>query len=245
MNELSKQYDIIFFRNAFIYFTPNNRLIVLDNIAECLSPDGLFFPGISEISSVKHPLLACKNSNDVFYFQKISGVIKNYKAVENKSPVKQNEESQARELPVIKTQKPSELKTHLNVKNEDVIAILGKDEGKSNSENIMNILNERNDAENGQSRFDFSGSELAACAAYKLSVQDYRNADKAITELEKYNSDALAGFLRGEYFFSLGDEKNAWVFFEEIIRKDKTFRPTFYRITILSAQGNRDRYNYR
>jgi chemotaxis methyl-accepting protein methylase len=63
-------YDMIFFRNAFIDFSLQNRERVLGNLSAVLKEGGILFLGVSETPGVKHPSLDEKNQNDVFYFQK-------------------------------------------------------------------------------------------------------------------------------------------------------------------------------
>ena len=71
MNELpQKEYDFIFFRNAFIYFTPKSRERVLTNLAGALREGGILIMGVSETAGVQHPNLEPRNKNDVFYFSK-------------------------------------------------------------------------------------------------------------------------------------------------------------------------------
>jgi chemotaxis protein methyltransferase CheR len=72
MDELpTKEYDLIFFRNAFIYFLPSGRGRVLSNLSAVLKAGGIFFVGVSETAGVQHSELTAKNrNNDVFYFQK-------------------------------------------------------------------------------------------------------------------------------------------------------------------------------
>ena len=71
MNEIPlKDYDIIFFRNAFIYFTALNRERILTNLVSALKEEGHLIFGVSETAGVKHPELDAKNKNNVFYFQK-------------------------------------------------------------------------------------------------------------------------------------------------------------------------------
>jgi chemotaxis protein methyltransferase CheR len=72
MDELpSKAYDLILFRNAFIYFSPVSRGRVLSNLSAVLKEGGIFLVGVSETAGVQHPELAGKNlHNEVFYFQK-------------------------------------------------------------------------------------------------------------------------------------------------------------------------------
>ncbi|MCL2008016.1 MAG: hypothetical protein FWG77_08030 [Treponema sp.] len=71
MHELpSKDYDLIFFRNAFIYFTPQNRGKVLSNLSCSLKEGGILIMGVSETAQAGHTDFSAKNKNDVFYFQK-------------------------------------------------------------------------------------------------------------------------------------------------------------------------------
>ena len=71
MNVLpQKAYDLIFFRNAFIYFSSINRERLLSNLSKVLIEEGILFLGVSETAGVQYPDLEAKNRNDVFYFQK-------------------------------------------------------------------------------------------------------------------------------------------------------------------------------
>ena len=71
MNELPRtSYDIIFFRNAFIYFAPQNRDRILSNLSNALKEGGILILGVSETAGAHHADLEEKNTNDVFYFQK-------------------------------------------------------------------------------------------------------------------------------------------------------------------------------
>jgi len=69
-----KEYDIIFFRNAFIYFSRRNRGRIVSNLSKVLSEGGILLLGVSETAGAHN---ACsdagldeKNRKDVFYFQK-------------------------------------------------------------------------------------------------------------------------------------------------------------------------------
>ena len=75
MEELPASYDIIFFRNAFIYFTAQSRERVLGNLSSALKEGGILIMGVSETAGVHHLNLAAKNTADVFYFQKINSVL--------------------------------------------------------------------------------------------------------------------------------------------------------------------------
>ena len=73
MDELpGKNYDIVFFRNAFIYFLPECRGLLLSNLSSALTAGGLLIMGVSETAGVQHPKLQSKNNGDIFYFEKIS-----------------------------------------------------------------------------------------------------------------------------------------------------------------------------
>jgi len=63
-------YHIIFFRNAFIYFSQRARTQVLSNLSSALKENGFLIMGVSETAGAHHENLEPKNKNDVFYFQK-------------------------------------------------------------------------------------------------------------------------------------------------------------------------------
>ena len=65
-----RAYDLIFFRNAFIYFSPPNRERILSNLSGALEAGGTLIMGVSETAGAHHADLDDKNRNDVFYFQK-------------------------------------------------------------------------------------------------------------------------------------------------------------------------------
>jgi len=73
MEELpAKEYDLVFFRNAFIYFLPQYRERILSNLVAVLKDGGLLIMGVSETAGVHHSGIDGRNLNDVFYFQKTS-----------------------------------------------------------------------------------------------------------------------------------------------------------------------------
>jgi chemotaxis methyl-accepting protein methylase len=63
-------YDIIFFRNAFIYFLPDARKKILTNLADALQSSGLLVMGVSETAGVRHEKLKSCVQGDMFYFKK-------------------------------------------------------------------------------------------------------------------------------------------------------------------------------
>jgi chemotaxis protein methyltransferase CheR len=64
-------YDLIFFRNAVIYFSHESRARLLSNLAAALDEQGVLIMGVSETAGVNHPLLLSVG-DDVFYFRKNS-----------------------------------------------------------------------------------------------------------------------------------------------------------------------------
>jgi chemotaxis methyl-accepting protein methylase len=88
MDELPpKEYDFVFFRNAFIYFSPQNRGRVLANLSKVLREEGFLLLGVSETAGAHNVCLDAgldqKSQKDVFYFQK--------KAVHRTAAVYRNE----------------------------------------------------------------------------------------------------------------------------------------------------------
>jgi chemotaxis methyl-accepting protein methylase len=70
MHELPSTYDLVFFRNAFIYFSEQSRKRVLSNLSAALKKGALLILGVSETAGVNHSDFESKNTDDVFYFQK-------------------------------------------------------------------------------------------------------------------------------------------------------------------------------
>ena len=69
-------FDIIFIRNVFIYFTPELRHEILENMTSMLKPDGLLFISVNEIPSVSirgklTGQLEKEHEDRVYYFRKL------------------------------------------------------------------------------------------------------------------------------------------------------------------------------
>ena len=269
MRGLNKQYDIIFFRNALIYFSSKNRIIVLNDLAESLFHNGLLFLGVSETFTVKHPLLTGKHLSDVFYFQKTNNPVnpehtewemnimppeKKRQNTEKKKPENQSagkakpasakpaSEKGGPEKPAQPKPFPSK-QLELPVNFREVMVILGNEEGQPNAKKTLEtLINEKNGSTNPES---ISGAELAASAVYFLNAQDFNSADSVLLHFEKSNNGAPVLFLRGEYHLLKGNTKEAELNFEHAAGKDRAFWPALYRIASLAAEGNRTRYEYK
>jgi len=69
-------YDLVFFRNAFIYFLPRSRGRVIANLSNILKEDGILLLGVSETAGAHNACFEAgfdeKCRKDIFYFQKKS-----------------------------------------------------------------------------------------------------------------------------------------------------------------------------
>jgi len=236
MRGLEKQYDIIFFRNSLIYFSNRNRLFIINNLADSLFYNGLLFIGMSETSSVKHPLLANKNSSDVFYFKKTGTpyIYDQMGLYSSATELLKNERNTAeRQMRYTHSRREE-----IPVSCAEITEILKTDDGKINALKTLQVLTYEDPS-------TLSGSKLAAAAIYYLNAQNYEKADKIISCLEKNNSGAFTKFLRGEYYFHQGNLQEAEKFYADSSIKDKFFWPAFYRIAVIASEGNPTRYEYK
>jgi chemotaxis protein methyltransferase CheR len=242
---LDKQYDIIFFRNALIYFSNKTRLSIINSLSDSLFSNGLLFMGISETSAVRHPLLVNRFLYDGFYFQKINSLNAaiNIKApnentfIINKNEIDNHDENSPHSLlkhEAFAVQSAAEI----TISCDEISDLLKYEEGKPNAEFVVESFN-KNDIET------LTGSRLAACAIFFLNSQDFIFADKIITYMEKYNTCAYTRFLRGEYYYLQGYPEEAEEFYHEASIKDKYFWAAFYRIAVITAEGNPTRHEYK
>jgi len=239
MRGIEKKYDVIFFRNALIYFSFNNRLVVFNNLVESLYNNGYLFLGISETASANHPLLANRHSCDAFYFQKRTG--SRFPEQLDAKQKAENKPNTGAEEP-FKDERPKPQhevnKTAFHVSCKEISSILKAEDGKPNAEHVLYTL--ENEKVNS-----LSGGRLAAAIIYFLNIQKFDPADKVLSHLEKLSSCSIARFLRGEYHFLSGKTEEAEKYYQEAAVKDKSFWPAFYRIAVLACEGNRTRYEYK
>ena len=252
MRGFDRQYDIIFFRNALIYFSFKNRLSVLNNIAEALSNNGFLFLGISETSSVNHPMLASRYSSGTFYFQKITGAStivpmqKTSGNMEDKSAdlsSKNNDNTKNKKLNISLEIRRKEF----SIEPGEIASILEtfeSIEGKSKADMIMEMLLEK-------AAGSLTGSAFAACALYFLTIQDFKSAEIALSKLENNNTCAFTRFLCAEYLFLQDKFAESEQLYQEASVKNKKFWPAFYRLAVIAQlkqnteTGDRMRYEYK
>jgi chemotaxis protein methyltransferase CheR len=249
MDGIKGHYDIIFFRNALIYFSRENRLRILDSLVNALTAGGFLVLGVSETSAIEHPDLENIVLPDVFYFQKKT-------APHTVRRTKQEDKTSAigEEPPAAKITRPVERGDTLDEKNlqmgkiaghaaqpdvKEIMALLEYEDGRSNVTHITEFLEQR------EGTMKATESELIAAAVSFLGAEDFGPADKAILALEETNDSAAVSFLRGEYHYLNNDVKAAEEKYREASLKDRAFWPAFYRLSSLAAEGNRTRYEYK
>ena len=249
MRGLDEKYDLVFFRNALIYFSSKNRRAVMDNLAASLFDGGLLFLGVSETAAARHPSLASRNFSDVFCFQKIGEAAhpKSAMSLAEAGPriafpappragrlddEGANEKARSPLPPRTPADRAGARKPDPRALHGEVSAILENAEGRPNAEKTLGLVS------GGEPRAIPSGSELAAAAAYFLGTQDRDSADLVLSFLEKSDDGALSRFLRGEYHLSGGDDAEAVSSFERAAEKEETFWPALYRIASLHGEGN-------
>ncbi|MDR3237122.1 MAG: chemotaxis protein CheR [Spirochaetia bacterium] len=225
MDGLNGQYDIIFFRNAMIYFSPENREKLFSILADALSEGGALFPGVSETSSVEHPLLESKHNMDVFYFKKRGAAVQ--------APV---ENTLHKPPQSVTASKPVALKPPEEAPDPQKIAALLEDENQRGAENILSRV---------PSPAAATVNELTAAAISFLGRGEFVSADAILSVLEEKSVFAPSAFLRGEYHYRKEDLKTAEAKYQEASARDKTFWPAFYRLASLAAEGNQTRYEYK
>jgi chemotaxis protein methyltransferase CheR len=64
--------DVILCRNVLIYFRDDTVVRVIESLASQLKPDGALFVGVSESLLRFGTALACEETEQVFYYRKVS-----------------------------------------------------------------------------------------------------------------------------------------------------------------------------
>jgi chemotaxis protein methyltransferase CheR len=222
MDGLDGPYDLIFFRNALIYFSPKARSGALDSLAGALDGGGFLIVGVSETASVDHPRLENAGPPGVFYFRKkAASVVPAGKS----APVTPPAAGKKRKAAPVDIKKIGALVEH----RESLSAARG--------------ITERLDLDGGTGRI--TADELIAAAVTFLGAEELVPAGKVISVLEGMSDSAAASFLRAEYCYRNDEAEIAEEKYQEASLKDKAFWPAFYRLSSLAAGGNRTRYEYR
>ncbi|MDR3334722.1 MAG: chemotaxis protein CheR [Treponema sp.] len=218
-------YDLIFFRNAFIYFTPESRIGVLDTLAKALSPGGFLVMGISETAAVEHPLLANCYQENAFYFQKQAVLVEKIAVPSGtKQPTPEPE--------------PQRRKIALTIEPERIAELIADEEDPwPMAETILALLHTETPSAD-------MGNTLITTVIALMSREDFSRADAVLSCIERYDTSAYTHFLRGEYFYHNNRFKDAEYYYKASIHEDTAFWPAFYRVSALRAKENKVRYAY-
>jgi chemotaxis protein methyltransferase CheR len=150
MEALPGLYDIIFFRNALIYFSPESRRKVLRNLQEALIEGGSLLVGVSETASVEEGPLELAHRMGAFYFTKRTPALR--------PPEPQGE---ACREPPAPPQRPAARAARI----ARIARIMEREEGRPNARRVLEALRDKGNApDNG---------ELAAAALTLLNDADF------------------------------------------------------------------------
>ncbi|MDR0590195.1 MAG: chemotaxis protein CheR, partial [Spirochaetaceae bacterium] len=257
------RYDLIFFRNALIYFSGDKRTIILEHLADALVDGGILVFGVSETPLVIHPQLESTYTLDTFYFRKLPEGAPGTAAPPvppappapepgGTPPAAPDRKKPARAAPREDAPEPAreaspplrgpQKKTGISPAEPEGIAALIDDH-----EGGHPIVAKLPDLFGGtaEGKEPPSGDELFAGVIYLLGQGDFSGADKLLSFIEKYNNSAFTLFLRGEYHYFNHREKEAEGNYQEAAGKNAAFWPAFYRLCVLAAEGNPVRYEYK
>ncbi|MDR2402849.1 MAG: chemotaxis protein CheR [Spirochaetaceae bacterium] len=260
---MGNRYDLILFRNALIYFSADKRMLVLDHLVDALYDGGFLIFGVSETPAVSHPLLASRYNMDTFYFQKVQEGIQTAPHIKapavdrpvssSLSPAVPHTTASSTGIPrnilQQKTEKvlKSRKKPVISQAEPEGIAALTDDNegGHPIAEKVPELLGETADGTD-----TLSGNDLFAAVIYLLGQEEFTQADKLLSFIEKYpdhqsGSSAFTSFLRGEFHYFNNRRKDAESSYKEAASKNETFWPAFYRLSSLAAEGNPVQYAYK
>jgi chemotaxis protein methyltransferase CheR len=243
MEALPGTYDLIFFRNALIYFSPENRRRVLDNLIQALADGGSLFVGASETSSVEEDRLELTHHQGAFYFTRRNTPVSGSAAPQTPAPRIPEPRPPEQGSPVQRRAAPDADARSAGDPEfaAEVVRILSREEGRPNAGQVLSCL--RNGDE---TRPVPSGRELAAAALTLLNANDLPSAGMVLSCLEERGPSPVTSFLRGEFYYHSGGEISAAEEkYQEAAAEEQAFWPAYYRISALAEEGNRTRYGYR
>ncbi|MDR3114336.1 MAG: chemotaxis protein CheR [Treponema sp.] len=267
-------YDLIFFRNVSIYFSPESRVKVMNILANALVPEGYLIVGISETAGVEHPLLANCFKEEAFYFQKRAVVAVNLQKLQlpPRIPRMAPKNQEVRSLKQGLTIEPLHIAeliaddTGARLITEKTLAFLATVPGDSPSpagtskrekygralDEPDNIIDNWDNSKRGKRTPEdmvkglvCMGNELITSLIVLINQGDCFKVDQVLAFIEQYDNSAYTHFLRGEYFYLSTKPLDAESSYKRAIQQDKAFWPAFYRLASLAAPGNPIRYVYK
>ena len=236
-----KEYDIVFFRNAFIYFTSRYRSRVLSNLSAVLKAGGILFLGVSETAGVHHDGLEEKNRNEVFYFQKsVTGREPHELSFPAPDFVRSAEYPEA-DYPVEEYQKTvmprKQRQKELCFDISSVSDILSCEEKAAELTERIQLTLQDNSLSCG-----LDGNELVVSVLHLLKQGDFLKAGSVLEYLETLDDSSMTAFLRGEYFFYQDLFTEAELYYRISLIKNDVFWPAGYRLSSLSSAGALKKY---
>ncbi|MDR2314074.1 MAG: hypothetical protein LBE02_06025 [Spirochaetaceae bacterium] len=237
-----ESYDCIFFRNAFIYFSPRNRERLLSNMALALKEEGALIMGVSETAGVSHPRFDEKNRDEVFYFRRSSSAKAGVNAAGAAGLYRDPGFSgtlfgpeDAAGIPAPPEGGGGSRKQPSPGKERDIpvdaagVEDLLRDEKKAEelSERIREALEE--------SGARAGGNELVAAALFFLNRGNFAAAGGLLRVMEERSDLSFTAFLRGEYFYFQDMFTEAEFHYRISLGGDAGFWPALYRLSSLAS----------
>jgi chemotaxis protein methyltransferase CheR len=238
-------YDFIFFRNAFIYFSPRHRVKILSNLALTLKEGGLLIMGVSETAGVSHPSFDEQNQDGIFYFRKSPAVEAGLRGTAevygdpffsgtapSTGPGGRDPAEGASGSGVPGKRRPGKIRD-LHIEAPEVGKILaGEEEAAELAERILQTP----DGE------QFGGNELAAAALFLLNRGDFAGTGRILGFMEEQDDLSFTAFLRGEYFYFQDMFTEAEFQYKISLGKNAGFWPASYRLSFLACTGVLQKY---
>jgi chemotaxis protein methyltransferase CheR len=260
MEGLPGPYDIIFFRNALIYFSPEGRRKVLTALRSALTETGILVVGVSETAAVEESGLEMVHRMGAFYFaRRTRRPGPEGRRPPRREPAAPGLDAAGRPAAAVPPRLPSPREVAA-VRDPAWVAriaqVLEQEEGTPNAERVLGLLRDNGgsgDHESGEGPPSPArppvpdNGELAAAVITLLNGADLLSAGLVLSRLEERGLSPVTSFLRGEFYYHNGEEtaSAAEAKYQEAAAGERAFWPAFYRISSLAEKGNRTRYLYR
>jgi chemotaxis protein methyltransferase CheR len=224
-------YDLVFFRNAFIYFSPRNRDRILSNLASSMKEGACLFMGVSETAGVSHPLFGEENRDNVFYFRKNSAspAAAPSSAAASVALAPATVPSGKEPAPAVFRSRRAGADGDLRIDPVRVGAIAADEKAAAD---LACRIGEKM---SGDGPCD--GNELAASALFLLNRGDFSGVDPLLRFIEERDGSAFTAFLRGEYYYLQDMFTEAEFHYKISLGKNSGFWPAQYRLSSLAEAG--------
>ncbi|MDR2906348.1 MAG: hypothetical protein LBU73_10400 [Helicobacteraceae bacterium] len=200
-----RYYDLVFFRNALIYFTTEAKARALDLISGSLKEDGVLIVGVGESALEESEELAKIRDKNVFYFEKNSAKKEKVEIIENiviKSIKKSREK---REVKIEKEPQKVNVNSHID---PYMIASLIRS-GETNNDRDIN-----------------------SCIAKAIDYihDNPENAGNLITKAQSFGVSKYTLFLRAELLLETNDQEGAVKCYKEALKRSDNFWIANFRL---------------